>query len=818
MVFLFLVTAFALAGCGGGSSGSSTTGTSTDALTVAERVSVVDADESAIGDISVGIKSLAAPLKVNFKAVSDLPAASAYNTDSVNVWVEERSAESFDTINQILCSIAQSGYVEMIDQGSYVAQINKSECSSNNDSVSSAATSSQNQSSSSSATEYEYWTVNSSRVAGQPHIVNAWMHQAAEDRQPAMLIMAHAEITEAVSSTNPIGLFTINFKMFPEENGVADITATPMSTGFLVSELDSSNNVVIKSYCNGGFGDEFSFTQMVALQKNTDGTGAGSIYINESNPFEGSKTSTFNIAYDNSYFYRLDPNGASVCFDRNNYQTSAWRYGLYYNENSSTPGERPDIQSGFPIKFTSGDNSYHGWIGYYGMWFPREVTLSTGDTVYRESFGGPGQDVQETPYTVLTSGGKLTKRTKQLITLGDIQNVPIAMNSCNESGCMEYRTKWNGTNLISDATRSQSTNFSWQELDTPVIVTVSEQDFSINFYSESLGGDGMIKTRNPVDGSTISFSNDTEVLFHSRATVFPGDTIPSTFMCFNECPDPSAINSANPYFAASLWEAGFEERFDALVGGQGGGPGVAPDALVPDTHYIAYTFDTDSMELLQEEVPVVQTDNVNRQWGVWTGPLIPNTAENIAALACDWDPSKTCTWKARENLSVFYEWETGTDNYNKLTILRDANNQAVTFDPPLMIEYTHTNGAKYFLEFNGSDMQGIPGKCVDMDTGEDTECYDAGGEKHMRWVPEFAIAAGSAATDVANRSIGYYIKPLEVEMRFTATDTAACTNSRLNPTSYTLPEATEWVNPDIGVEPTNNGVPAVIDGELQITL
>ena len=38
----------------------------------------------------------------------------------------------------------------------------------------------------------------------------------------------------------------------------------------------------------------------------------------------------------------------------------------------------------------------------------------------------------------------------------------------------------------------------------------------------------------------------------------------------------------------------------------------------------------------------------------------------------------------------FYTWETGVESHNKLSLLVDANNAAVKFDPPMVVKYTHT--------------------------------------------------------------------------------------------------------------------------------
>ena len=76
-----------LAGCGGGgggetsSSGNSSSGLSAT-LSIAEKVTVVDAQS----------EDTAAAFMMGHRAVSDLASTSAYNTDSTDTYVSERSA------------------------------------------------------------------------------------------------------------------------------------------------------------------------------------------------------------------------------------------------------------------------------------------------------------------------------------------------------------------------------------------------------------------------------------------------------------------------------------------------------------------------------------------------------------------------------------------------------------------------------------------------------------------------------------------------------------------------------------------------------
>jgi len=252
---------------------------------------------------------------------------------------------------------------------------------------------------------------------------------------------------------------------------------------------------------------------------------------------------------------------------------------------------------------------------------------------------------------------------------------------------------------------------------------------------------------------------------------------------------------------------------------------------------VDYSFSGDSYSLTEASsgLGVVKTA-ADAQWGTWSGPLFDKGDPAVqAALQCpDWDMNpgtvETCGWQAWSNLPVFYTWETGPENWQRFTGLKDGQGQFVKFDPPLQVEYTHSqadasapdhkyDGSKFYLEYNGfGDLWGIPGTCVDMDTGEAVDC-GAGGEN--RWVPEFNIPTGASVTD-SSSGASYLVKQLEAEQRMKPAnpadknDISACTSASLTAgQSYALPDIAEWEDPAIGDEPAVTAPPAVIGGILQ---
>lgn len=782
-----LSAAIGLSGCGGGSSSSSGNATS---LSIASKVSVVDTASSAGASLRA--------LKSAWKTIdpSGLPSGSDYSNDDTQVYVEERSAEAFDTVNEILCSLAQSRYDAMLNLGDYKAQIDLAQCSSSNDDASNAGESSQNQSSGSSQPDYEFWTMNSSRADdSSPQIVKAWIHQEASEHEPEQVIFAKLTITEAVSAANPYGLFTLYFKAHPATGGVADTTTTTFH-GFLKSEEDSNGKVLLKFIVDGGFdsnGDgtnDMSFIQKVALDRSGDGTtGGGSTDVAETSPF-GSSNKAFTFAFDGSHFLRSDADSNQTCLNRAAYDETAWRYGMY-----DTNGERVTRNSGFPLKYTTGGNDYFGWIGYWGLWFPEDVSIPDGATVYKMSYSGGTST--STPYTVIKAGGKLKKHTKKTLTLSEIKGIPLQMHD-NTSGT-DFQIEWDGSGFVKTASLDRTT-WLWEDLSpTQAFGLTSLNMTELNMWSNALGGSVQIKLDGCAwDNSAASFScsasGASTVIFYLENLVYPTDSIPASFACMDNCPDPSALTGASPFFDTSAYQ----------------NQSVAPDD--PSLQYVDYTFDTSTMLLESGGTAVEQTaENTNYTWGITSGPLFEPTAENLSQLACSWDTSKTCAWQARSNLDTFYTWETGTNNWNQFTAL-SSNGSYLAFEQPLSVKYTRSSGgvtSTYFLQYAGfGELQGIPGKCVDRDTGEDTGCGP-----DTRWIPEFSIPEGTTVIDGDDNTTEYIVKPLEKEQRMQSVAVSEC--SGLTLTSYTLPDISDFSDPAIGSEPAVSDAPAVIGGVVQ---
>ncbi|MFH1021833.1 MAG: hypothetical protein V1809_00415 [Planctomycetota bacterium] len=781
-----------MGGCGGSSSSSSDSGAIPTgatgigaALSVASRVSVVDTSASGAPK-----RNGVAPLKVAMPdlAAADLPATSDYATDVTDTYVQERSSEAFSTVNEILCMIKQSKYDEMVNLGAYVAQIDVGQCSTSRDDVSEGA--SQNQSSGSDMPEYELWTVNSYRENdNSPHVIYVWLHQAASEWDPAQVIMVKMVITAGVSATNPFGLFSMTFKSHPETDGVVD-TSVEIMRGLLRTEIDANGQILLKFTDAGGFQSN-TWTEAATLNRSVDGTtGSGSYAKADSGPW-GSESTQGDFAFNPSLFKRRDAGtGTEYCLNRTAFEDTVWQYGLY----NAADGSRVNRNSGFPVKYVDGaGKEYQGWVGYWGMWFPEDVTVPNGAVIYKMDYNN--QVTTPETMTAVVAKGKMIKHTRKLLNLGDVKQIPL--DTFDPVANKQVRVVWDGT-IFKKVAELDQTNGVWTEL-APVAMDLSAMQWTqLNFFSQALGGQVRVSLVGCVQGMTFNCtgvpSNATEVVMYYEDIVYPSDaTVPANFICANNAPNAAALTTANPFYADASMQ------------------GVAPAVAV----FPAYTFDKATMTLTDNTAaaPVaLEATNAAQQFGIQSGPMFEGTPANRALLACDFDANQTCAWKAWDAFPVFYTWETGTNNWNRFSGLRKADGTFVAFEPPLQVVYAHTGdgytGAKFFLEYSGfGNLNGIPGKCVDRDTGELVPCGP-----QTRWIPEFNLPNGATVTDSANNQ--FYVKALSKEQRLVKLAAADC--AALTLSTYTLPSLSEWTDPAIGTEPDMDDVaPAVIGGVLQ---
>jgi len=861
---LLLTAVFALSavisGCGGGGGSSSTstpTTTSTisveeadsadasyvatagstgiDTLDIATRLSVVDTTEDAT---SINNFTFARALvrAIDAGLFSD---SVDYNQDETDVWVNDRAVEAFGTPNEILCMIEQTRYDLMVNAGPYVAQINSTLCA-EKEAGSGNAEQGEGQAQT-DVPEYEFWVLEAIRAdESSPMVLQAWIPNEEDDMSG--IIFARVVISKDKEEVPPFGVFTLNFKMLPltSSTNQADLTADYVMRGIMKSFVNTNGENVLAFTDSGSFAEniegqlyEMEFNEKVIMSKNAGtGRGAASITDFKWEPSSGPEqfTKTFNIAYNDSYFMRQNVGGASKCFDRENPDVNAWRYGVY-----DSAGARVNIDSGLPIGFYDGDKLIEGWAGYWGIFVNGmdqgmfDISSLDGQTVNRFDWAEYALDETE-EYTVNVYPGKLRKIIKEQVELADIKETGLNYN--DEQSGNEVRVEWNGTAFVITAARDA--NWYWDENASVVGNTIDLSAVNwpeIYFWSEALGGSVRVSISNctepdwgqgeyTYDCSVALSAANTDVTLYSETEVLPGSSAAQALdgvalSCYNQCPDPDNIDT-------------YLDETNMTWGSQA----------------YTYVFDANTMTLYKDSVndaSSVEYPSDGTMWGVWTGAMVPeSTITNSPELVqCDWNPSETCGWQLETKAEVFYRWESGKDSWNKLIALSDDEG-IVSFDQPLAIKYTHTfansETKTYMLEYNGfGDLWGIPEKCYEGETGTQIKCPwnepDWDGEYSGEWLQvrnEFSIPAGSNATykDDSGTSIDVVIKALEEEHYLKLVNSEFCTNSGLSIVDYTsqFVNLNGWVDPvgdtmmgqvpsSAELESGGKPVPAIIDGE-----
>ena len=732
-----------------------------------------------------------------------------YQKDITQNYVYEESAEALDIVNEILCQMGQSRPDLMFGAGNYIAQIDENKCS---------TSSRGGDKKSGSGPKYSNWTMNSSRDnATEPMLVKAWIPQDMDDQDSLKIdseIQALMKIYQPPSDTYPMGFFNMNFKAV--YNTASGKSGQETMKGYMRT-LKKGDANVIEFYnpmsINTGSG-LYSTEFTVAAQINADDSGSGTTKAPNFAPlYSGGSPTTdqFNFGYNSNYFFKqkIDNGvpGTAICLDRNNYYESAWRYGLYRDN-----GSRVDVESGFPIKATVSSTEYNGYIGYYGLFMDGGVTLNSGDTVKKLNFDNPSASGDN--YTFRTYPGKLNKHVRQTITLGDIKNIPMSWQNASD-GYKEYRVFWDGSNLKADAYRDHTTNNQWADNSSfPQSVSLTggangNATYGFFFWSQALGGDGRIVLTysNGQGQNPDSVTDNSTVIFHTREPVFPGDNVSSNLLCYERCPDPANLDNGTEWGTPSVF---FSD--------------VNTDNKTTAGNAKTYSFDnTTSGMVLKYGSDNITFSKTNQAvpWGLFSGPLFDNTTANRQSLACDWDNNSICSWKARENLNMFYTWEIGPNDWQKMTVL-ESGGSPLKFDPPMTVSYIRDNassssgknynGVKFYLEYGGfGDLHGIPSICVDKN-GDNASCNS----QSVRHVNEFVISAGTNVNLVGGGSSNlsdnatFVVKPLEIEQSMKKVDASNC--SGLNLAGLPVPKDVGWTDPELGNRPPVTGPPAIIAG------
>ena len=734
---------------------------------------------------------------------------SAYRTDAQSSHVEDATSSGIGEVNMIACIMHALSADALVNDGSYLALVDKNKCdSAKRSSTSNAGSTSEG---AQAAASYITATVNSTRASNtDPMITKAWLELDEEGHHQTIYV--HIAATEAPSASNVYGLFRLDYC------GKADGIDGCPSRGYLEGTASGLNFYQLDSQGNG---DETTAMRL-ATASATGGTGR-LVHNGQGG------NSAFLFAYDAGLFRRAD-DVVDQCFSRDasdpDTGMSVWRYGLY---NADT-GARITRNSGFPIDVTAGGTTYHGYLGYYGLSLPPEaqVSLENGSTVEKVDYAD-GKNATRTSYKVVKSDGKLTKYTRHTRTLHSMDQIKfttfVGFDSAGFfSGAQpnsQYELYWDearGTFVATSKMACDQNGCQNQELQSPQDVSASywASRGGMQGYSQSLGGEVFINLQG-VGGSVDS--NAVQVMFRSQDLVYPAD-LPSQLYCVQNCPSGASLAA---YFGA----------------GNGQGP-TSPYVTGTNNNFqptqanavVAYTTDAATVTLRDGANAAVTFANSQAlaqhpayMNGVRTGRLFTQLSD----AECSVGSGTYCDFKVND-AQVYYQWETGANNWNQFAAVKDSNGTILTFDAPLQLAYTVPTGAQYgqyagksiVLQYGGfGELWGLPGGCVSRVSNAPINCNS----QEARYVPSFAIPYDETKGRVTSTDgqTAYVAKWLDREIRFAQKPLAACSTAGLAlPGNVTLPSQSDLKNPTdpnsdayIGTKPVVTAAPRVIHGDVK---
>jgi hypothetical protein len=771
----------------------------------------------------------AAPLLLTANAALAAPPTSgAYVSDAQSQNVQDASTEALTTASEILCFMANTRPDLMVNKGAYTALIDNSKCAVG--ALSDATNSSQT--SAAGTVSYQTFALTGTRADNQsPQIGKGHVHWTGDGDVP-LPIFIHYSQTQAPSASSPNGDIDLVFAGRFQENTVIGGTSLAAGDLFMKGQIQTSGTAI--SFAEtGDFGLPDQYITRLFVEGDVN-AGVGAVTATQWTN-NGSVLKTYRFGYNDTHFCRTD--GATErCFFRAENKTlkSVWRYGVYNADGSRFDAGTP----GFSV--TNAVTGESGWASYWGIWFPTQV-----------SDGAQLAARDGTPYTVKKAGGRLTKFTKAATTLDSIAlnrfNVRLSANTSTVNGQQfvqndSYEMYWDAVNarFVVVGRQDCSNNCYLQTLSSPVSITPAQlntltNSWGIHAWSSSVGNIS-------IPSSTLTGSNHGSitggVIVSSNTVVLPGDTsVPAVLKCVRNCIDPSLMGGST-----FLNNPQSNTPFTSATNGNG-------QIGISDVVTYAWSANDYALKLNGTEVSAsllanIDTDKLqqsNYRWGISSGVLADGTGSNFSdggAFDCNGATSgdDLCESVGISNVSTYYIFETGLNDWNTSTFLTKEDGTYLAFSAPIKMTYTVPNDAALYGDYSGArmnldfmgfgDLGGIPGRCISPETNEEVSC-----DSDSRWYPAFTLPDGAEITAPAGTAGGTvkYVKYLDRELRFMRDPNA--TAAALGITFGDIASLPEQKNnttiaddPSAAASPVFAGtwsaerfkaVPKVIHGELQ---
>lgn len=480
-----LAMAVGLTACGGGGGGSSssgTTDTSNRSFTVPAEISAVPASDSGSSSPTAP-RSFGAAIRTLARSATagGLPATSDYVLTKGKTYVEERTLEQFEIIEQVFKALGQTGYADQVGNGPYKAVVAWEEQSDGKD-----------------IKQLQTWIVRADLTSGtfpdsttgQYLRLRAWIPETDPGDGSKSWIKAQFNIYEDVTQSDTgvytdFGVWDMNVLFNASETSVD----TTSSDGYFAAQARKSGTTgsslkihEVFSAREFGLGGE---TKAILIR---DGeTGYGQVQFpdfdacwTEFQNDGGTDPNSFNCTNlpTKTAQYAYTPRDLVVSADGGTTKTykdrqlngaikMVHRYGLFFADagtvNNQTVAEGENVEKkfsfGFPVTYSAQGTgvgagtynafAYYGaWQGRHSIWGPGGFTAVGGGTPteFTRADLAPGQTA--TTYQVKEFSGTFTKRGLVDASLLDIKNVPSQTfvnkhyDLLYNAGAWRYCTGW----------------------------------------------------------------------------------------------------------------------------------------------------------------------------------------------------------------------------------------------------------------------------------------------------------------------------------------------------------------------------------------
>ncbi|MBU0754495.1 MAG: hypothetical protein KJ645_05110 [Planctomycetes bacterium] len=683
-------------------------------------------------------------------------AGTDYTNEPKHTWVDD--TEALDIVNDILTVVANTGYENFVNQGAYKALVEPV-----GDSKTSQTGANSTDTTVESLQEITVEVIRTSRSA--PMVVKIWLIEEDGPGGKSNLIRGYFNVIEGVSDEYPYGIMEAHFKGVElNSNGVEVNPDEPLFT--MAMSIDAEDGNVLVQVVDHGEEEEgpgtFEWNTKANIITNEDfSEGKAYIWMADTDwnpPFDLVEEDIY-FAYNEDYFksFEVGVDAEPVVQSKSDLDHKIFNYKLFEKDT----GDKVTLASGFPIFLEEGG---HGYIGYWGTWTPFGCELADGDTVTNAMTGDE--------YTLVKVRGKLTKHTRSSILLSELTDVELSV--WNEGS--DIIVAWDGTSEFKKLGARDFETGMIEYLETPITYTF-ENEWS-GGWCESLSAWLPLGDLTPDNSDTV--------YYHEEETVNPTTAQNWEFSYWDftlDLPITQSVIDNSMDDMNDYWMSGATEK--------------------------TFYFDADNMvlketDVLGEEVIMPAGLDLSGTWydcGYHLGPLVANSTYDET----DW-------WQAW-NEEIYYNWNTGPNEWNHFSTVMDGEGEYVVFDAPIRFSYTHStendingnstnDGKKFNVDYDGHQL------CIPWYFDEDAD----------DWAPAFNLRDGVTLVD-ALTSEEYVVKATEEDLIMQVVDDAGVITELETtlPIDMTIEEPTLEYNASltaqVGAMPANAEL-KVIKGEL----